>query len=196
MAVDYWTRLPSGLRNVTQIAELSDLPSSTVEVDQSAYSVVDLRGQDGNQNGVIADHGTNITEPGLLADAGGVTMVASADIVEVYATASYDLTFGDNNTIQNGEQRVAPVLTLLLNGSPVSVSATGYQRHTNGHNDSSNNLSFIGLWNAGDTYSIRFDRGSGQTGCHADHVRPDGGEDNHAGTGSSLKASVAKKHCD
>jgi len=71
--------------------------------------------------------------------------------------------FYDNISVL-AEQRLSPILELLKNGTVIDVSATGYQRHNNGHEDSSNSIYYTDVNPAvGDYYQLRSQRGSLQT---------------------------------
>lgn len=120
----------------------------------------DIVGQDGNANSVNAVlAGNELREDSEWSDG---TVTGTFDHVEISAMATY--TYDTGNATTNTLSRISPVLALLKNGTLVAVSASAYQRHSTGHNDSSNTIHWIDPAPvSGDTYTLQFRRGSTRT---------------------------------
>lgn len=118
----------------TRVNELENASSSNIIVDQSQLVTGEFTG-DGNADGVLFTMVNRDLEGGwALAGPNGVRLNTAADFIEIEAMAFYD------QDVSNQEQRIAPSLEVLMNGNVIQTSATGYQRHTNNHDNSSNTL--------------------------------------------------------
>lgn len=149
---------------------LSIQPDGTIVASSSAgapsYAQASLIGQNGNQANATLSlaNGQVLKGNALIANAGNTAFVLNepAYSVEVFGSASYEYDTGDGT--QSGQQRVSPILEIFKNGNLVYPSATGYQRHASGHNDSSNQPFYIDLNpQVGDVWSCVVTQGGLQT---------------------------------
>lgn len=142
----------------------SDFPE-TGRRPAASFAQADLAGQNGNQADAAYILTNGLVSIGSAWTASSDTFALSepAQYVEVSAIATY--AYDSGNSMNAGLQRVAPLLKLLKNGVLVAVSASAYQRHNSGHNDSSNTIVYTDLSpSLGDVWQVRMERGSTQTG--------------------------------
>lgn len=144
----------------------NDISSVTTLVDRSSIAKYSLVGQNGNQENIPADLTTVLREDiGISAFVNNI----GGDYVEISAMGTYDYDEADGN--QTAEQRVSPIFKLQKQAIGVgafvnvAISATGYQRHTTGHNDSSNTTFWMDESPSnGDVYRLLYKQGSTQVG--------------------------------
>lgn len=112
---------------------------------------------DGNQPNTILTLTSTRADAGWSIAGNAASFSGNADRIRIEAMAFYD------QVNSNGEQRIAPVLELLKNGTVVAKSATGYQRHFSNHHDSSNTIVYTDP-NPGSNpqYQLRAQQGSDQ----------------------------------
>lgn len=136
----------------------------------SQVAVASLIGLEGNANNVALSlaGGQQTLGTALVFNGANTALeVASALVmVELTAFASYEYDLGNANI--GAQARVSPILRLEKDrGGTVTIlasSATGYQRHATGHNDSSNTIAWRDLDpQVGDLYQLVSSRGSTQT---------------------------------
>jgi len=131
--------------------------SSQILVDRSHLFKGILTG-DGNEPNVTATILQTRADPVFSLDNNQVTYTpdSAPNMRHIFVSEYYE------NPQNNQEQRVAPTLELIRNGSVVATSATGYQRHAGGHTDSSNSISYTDETLGAATYWVRSQQGSAQ----------------------------------
>lgn len=156
-------RLGPGLTRNGITGEIEvDITTLTTEVDSAVISSAAVSGDSNEPNTILtltSQRADNIAGLGSWSNAGNaMTYAGSPDHVEVNAHVTME-----NPAQNNGKARIAPVLELLRNGTVLARSMTGYQRHNNGTNDSSNGISFIDPTpGANPVYELRAQQGSNQ----------------------------------
>ena len=131
MSVSYWTRAVSGLRQLTNIVEVTDLTGLL----RSSLAKATVTG-DGNQPNTILTLTAERLDAEWSITANTMSHSGSPDYVQINAVAYYQ------QPLNTAFQRIAPVLELLKNGTVVAISASAYQRHANGHDSSSNTIAY------------------------------------------------------
>ena len=132
--------------------------TNTDTVDKSYVFTATMSG-DANQPNVLATITATRTDSPFALAGNEVTYTpaGSADHVIIETNEWY------TDPQSGARARVAPEMELLRNGVVVARSASGYQRHSSGHNQSSNGISWVDGNPAGAVYSIRAQQGSSQT---------------------------------
>ncbi len=157
-----------GILNITDNGRQFDivkmeLRGPAIPTEVTSFAQASLVGQNGNQANAAYDLTTGLTTIGTrwTANAEDFTLSGAASYVELSAMATYTYDAADGNVA--ALQRVAPILELHKNGVLVAASATAYQRHTSGHNDSSNTITHTDLSPAvGDVWELRMTQGATQ----------------------------------
>lgn len=137
--------------------EIQTLSSIGVSVDKTNVATATVTG-DGNQPNNILTLTGQRADGGITIAGNQVTNNIECNFVVIDVSCWYDLP-----TNVGVYARVSPVLELLKNGTVVAKSATGYQRHSVNHSDSSNSFTYTdGFPALGDVYSLRAQQGSNQ----------------------------------
>ena len=92
---------------------------------------------DGNQPNTILTLTSERADAGWSFAGNAATFTGSPNRVRINAMAFYE------QPSNSSFQRISPQLELLKNGVVVAISSTGYQRHTTGHDSSSNTIMYI-----------------------------------------------------